>query len=332
MLRNVVKPKLPRMELVRELREIVEVVFFINKSVRSFSVVGFPILVSTFLARGFVNGFLVPYGITYIVEGLREYMEGNGELSKLFNGVAFFGLSGVVFGSTEVALMLYFEKLSHGIISLKERILMSANNNTDNKENLVGIVANDVDFVVWNMNGVLTTLLPNIFTGITALITVYSLGQAVLPLLVASLTPYLMYTELYLKKIMRVRAFEREAYSYSIVLIRDYIYENRRLDDLYRVLKKWKFYVDRIMWYDRLFFASSLATTFGSTALISYVVWLEAVRKKISLGGVAGIISASLTSHMSVMNTMWAICIQGQVTATFLRLKNTVDATNNKRV
>lgn len=327
-----VKQSLLKVELVHELKEIVEVMLFVNRNVKSFAKAGFPILISTFLARGITNGFLVPYAITYLVEGLREHVEEHGELSKLFNGVAFLGLSGAIFGLSEIALMLYFEKLSRGIVSLKERILASVNSNTDDRENIVGIIANDVDFVVWNMNGVLTTLLPNIFTGITALITVYSLGQAVLPLLVASLAPYLMYTELYLKKIMRVRVFEREAYSYSIVLIRDYIYENRRLDDLYRVLKKWKFYVDRIMWYDRLFFASSLATTFGSTALISYVVWLEAVRKKISLGGVAGIISASLTSHMSVMNTMWAICIQGQVTATFLRLKNTVDATNNKRV
>ncbi|MEM4732426.1 MAG: hypothetical protein QXO48_04735 [Desulfurococcaceae archaeon] len=328
MLRKVIKPRLIRVELVRELREIVEVMLFINKSVRSFAVVGFPILVSTFLARGVVNGFLVPYAITYLVEGLREYVEGEDELSKLLNGVALFGFSGVVFGSTEIALMMYFKKLSHGIVSLKERILMSANNNASNKENLVGIVANDVDFVVWNLNGVLTMLLPNMFTSITALITVYSLGPTVVSLLLASLVPYLVYTELYLRKIRRARTFEREAYSYSIVLTRDYIYDNRGLDDLHRVLRKWKFYIDKIMWYDRLFFASSFATTFASTALLSYVVWFEALRGRISLGGVAGIISASLTSHISLMNAMWAICIQGQVTATFLRLKNIKNITN----
>lgn len=42
----------------------------------------------------------------------------------------------------------------------------------ENPEELVGKVASDVDFIVWNINAVLTTLLPNLFTALTALITI----------------------------------------------------------------------------------------------------------------------------------------------------------------
>lgn len=316
------KLSLPGLVLVREFKDMLELISFMNRYVNRFARTGLSILVSTFLARGFVNGFLVPYAVTYLVEGLKEYMEeGNGS-SKVFSGTLFLGLSGAVFGLSELMLMMYFEKLSRGIVLLKEKMLLSLDSaRVNDKENLVGVIANDVDFVIWNINGVLTTLLPNLFTAVTALVTVYGLGASVAPLLVVSLIPYLIYAEFYVRRVMRTRTFEREAYSYSIVLVRDYVYENIRREDLQRVLKRWKFYIDKIMWYDRLFFTAGLTTAFGSVALISYIVWLESMKKRISLGGVAGIISASLTSHMGMLNTIWAICLQGQVSATFKRLK-----------
>lgn len=48
----------------------------------------------------------------------------------------------------------------------------------------------------------------------------YGLGASVVPLLVASLVPYLIHAEFYVIRVMRTRTFEREAYSYSIVLVR----------------------------------------------------------------------------------------------------------------
>ncbi len=223
----------------------------LDKFVSNFAKISIPLLIAVFSIRGLVNGTLIPYSVTFIVNALRD-LGG----SELYLGIALLVLSGALFAITEIALMAYFKKLARSIVALKEHIVNVVVNMRkrvqDNPEDLVGKIASDVDFAVWNINAILTTLLPNLFTTLTALITLYSFEYTIGLVATTTALPYLLYAEVYARRVDAYRTLERKTYAQSFVYIRDVVYSGGLSRDLRRVLADWEYSVNKILWLDRV--------------------------------------------------------------------------------
>jgi len=296
----------------------VHTIIVLNKIAPNFAKLGIPVIVTIYLARGFANGVFIPYSIAYVINGFRE---DNEEYVKA--GLGLLLASAVVFITTEIAQMAFFKKLSRAIVSLKQHLirLIGSSKLGDDLEDLVGKISNDVDFIVWNLNAFLTTLLPNLFTAIMALSTVLGFDKVLGATVALSLTPYLLYSEVYSRRIEGYRVQERKMYAKSITYIRNIVYGDRSsVQDLNEVLSAWEHAVNKIMWIDRYYFTLGFATWFLSVAGVAVIGVSRAYNKLLDVGALAGTLYAAMTAHAAMLNATWALCIQSQTSATIRRI------------
>ncbi|MEM0026961.1 MAG: ABC transporter transmembrane domain-containing protein [Ignisphaera sp.] len=282
----------------------------------------FSIMIAVFIIRSIVGGYLVPQAIVNIVNAVRRNISDSLFFYRLITGVGLFGVAAIIFISSEFALMKYFSKLADSIVGLKTVMLrkIHEDGNNESLEDVIGRVSSDIDFVIWNINGVLTTLLPNIFTAITSIVTVFTFNMSIGLVTLATAAPYIIIAEYYSKRVEVARSEERKAYSASIAYIRDALYEHRNGDLLSKVFMWWKKSITTVMWFDRVYWGFSLFTQYSSAVLISYLSIEKARRGEIDVGTLAGILSASLGAHGAMMNAMWALCIQSQTIAAIKRV------------
>ena len=316
-------------KLYSDVAIIVQTIRFIDGVVPGFFKFGVPLLVAVYLARGVANGVFTPHSIAYIVDGFKE---NDGDRVNL--GVGLLLSTAAILVVTEFAQMAFFKRLSRAIVSLKQRLtwLVKTKQLKDNPEDLVGKISSDVDFIVWNTNAFLTTLLPNLFTATTALYSVFSFDRIIGILATLTLVPYALYAELYSRRIEKYRSLERETYAESIVQIRNIVYGDiSSSEELEGVLKRWEHSVNKIMWMDRYYFALSFITSFTSVAAVA-LLGAERVREEaIGVGSLAGIIYATLTAHFGMLNATWAFCILGQTVATIKRILNHLQLMGGKK-
>jgi ABC-type multidrug transport system fused ATPase/permease subunit len=321
-------------KLYADTTQMIFVIKSLDRMIYNFIKIGISILVIAFVIRGIVNGTLIPYSITYVVDGLK-----NSEKRSLFLwGLTLFGVSGLLFAVTELMLMIYFKKLTRGIVVMKHNIIekiLRKRDDREDPEDLVGKIANDVDFIVWNVNGVLTTLMPNLFTTITALTTVYSFSHSIGIFISLTMLPYILYAEYYSRKVEVYRTLERKTYSQSIVYIKNLVFGERVNGDLYKTLREWNNSIDQVLWLDRIYWSLSLGTALISMTGISLLAEREISENSLGIATLSGLLYASLTAHFGMLNAMWALCIQGQTIAALKRVMNhliTVENINNKRL
>ena len=310
-------------KLLKDLFYFIAIMRYLNTLVPNFIKYGISVLVVIYLFRGVVNGVTIPYSITYLVESARK-----GYSSQSFsNAMILLISSATIFAVTEIASMIYFKRLTRGIVLVKERLLDSvkSSRNDSSSDDLVGRIANDVDFVVWNINGVITTLLPNLFTAIMSMISVYSFNSLVGVFTAITLMPYIVYSEFYSRRAEIYRSIERRNYALSISYIKSLVYGERVNGDLRRVLLEWNSSIDKILWLDRYFWAISLSTALVSMSGIAFMSYKELERNRLDISSLAGLLSASLTAHFAMMNAMWALCIQGQTVAAIKRILEHLD-------
>ncbi|MEM0311178.1 MAG: hypothetical protein QXF10_07035 [Ignisphaera sp.] len=281
------------------------------------------IMVTVFIVRSIVGGYMVPQAIVNIVNAVRRNVSyPQFFFERLVTSVGLFGVAAIIFIVSEFALMKYFSKLADAIVGLKNAMLRKIHENGSNEslEDVIGRVSSDIDFVIWNINGVLTTLLPNIFTTVTSTITIFSFNTFIGLITLATYAPYMIIAEYYSRRVEVARGEERKAYSASIAYIRDAIYEHRNGDLLNKVFMWWRKSITALMWFDRVYWGFSLFTQYSSATLISYLSIEKARSGEIDVGTLAGILSASLGAHGAMMNAMWALCIQGQTIAAIKRI------------
>ncbi|GEM_PF-410277 len=273
------------------------------------------IMISVFFVRAIIGGNIVPQAISNIVNSLKNLD------SVPIYGIGLFGVSAIVYISTEFILFKYFKKLAESIITLKKSMINSIKVNGINgaPEDVIGRITSDVDFIIWNINMVLTTLLPNIFTGIVAIYTIFSFNKQVGIVTTCTLIPYLILAEYYSRKAELARLEERHEYSISIAYIRDVVYWKQENGLLDTVLNKWYKAILKVIWYDRIYWGISLFTQFTSIGIISFIALTQAYSGLIDAGSLAGILSATISAHSALLNAMWALCIQGQTTAAIKR-------------
>jgi len=281
--------------------------------------VSIPILVAVFAARAIANGSLIPYAVSYVVNAFKE-RNGDGVLAT---GIGLFTSAAVIFLVTEFSLLKYFRRLTDAIVGIKRTLISNISrvrSAGDSPEDLVGKIANDIDFIVWNINGVLTTLLPNAFTSAAALATVFGFSHSVGAMVALSLAPYIVLAEVYSRRVEVHRMEERRSYSTSLVLIKDLVYGGQDSGIFEKTMGMWRSSVLKILWYDRLYWGLGLFAGFASMGVISYLSIINVRRGSLDVGSLAGILTASLSAHTGMLNAMWAMCVQGQTSAAIKRI------------
>jgi len=315
-------------KLYSDTRLMLRSIVILDKTTSNFIQIGIPIILIVYLARGFANGVFIPYSMTYVIDGLKN------QDNKLFQGgVVLLITTALVFVVTEIVQMIYFKKLTRGIASMKRYIIdrIKREGVHEDPEDLVGKISSDVDFVVWNLNAVLTTLLPNLFTAITALYTINSFAPSIGFIATASVTPYILYAEIYSRRVETYRAQERKMYAQSIVYIKNIVYGESVNGDLDKTLKTWEYSINKILWIDRFYFAVGMATWFSSMGLIALLAGREVTMGKLGLGVLSGILYATLTTHSGMLNAMWALCVQGQTATTLKRILKYLESSSDTR-
>jgi ABC-type multidrug transport system fused ATPase/permease subunit len=278
------------------------------------------LMISVFLVRAYIGGNVMPVNTRRVVNAIASQ-----DLQMLIYGAIIYFASGVVHIATEFILQRYFVKLAEGIVKIKLLLLNNLNRvmSSEKKlslEDLVGRISSDVDFVVWNLNVVLTTFIPNIFTAVTAIATLLSFDTVVGLCTAPTLIPYIFIAEYYSRRAEKARFKERQAYSQSIVHIRDAVYGAENGYSMAKILNLWKESIVKVMWYDRVYWGTSLITMFSSIGLASYIVYNFSRDDRVDVGTVAGILTAISTGHSAFMNAVWALCIQSQTVAAVKRI------------
>ncbi len=308
-----------KLKLFSDVALMAQTIMVFEKIVPNSARLGIPLLVVVYLTRGFAYGFFIPYSIAFIVDGLRG---ANSNSIKL--GVGLLVTLAVVFVVTEIAQMFFFKKLPRIIVTLKQLVVKTIENSSnasDDREDLVGKISSDVDFIVWNVNAFLTTLLPNLFTALTALFSTLTFNISIGLIVTSTLTPYIVYAEVYSRIIEKYRSQERRAYAQSVVYVKNIVYGDRSSrEDLDNVLLKWEHAINKIMWMDRYYFALGFTTCFLSISYIAILAIRRVEESYLGIGAFAGMLYASLSAHIGMLNAMWAFCIQGQTIATIKRI------------
>jgi ABC-type multidrug transport system fused ATPase/permease subunit len=270
-----------------------------------------------FLVRAYLGGNVMPMNTRRVVNAIVTL-----DFKMLIYGVTIYFISGVIYIVSEFALQKYFVKSAEGIVKIKLMMLNSLDKagRELNSEDIVGRISSDVDFVVWNLNGVLTTFIPNIFTSITAMATLFSFNKVIGLYIAPTLAPYILIAEYYSRRAEKARLKERQAYSQSIVYIRDAVYGAKNGEINAKILNMWKESIVKVMWYDRIYWGVSLLTMFSSIGLASYITFNYSKDDRIDVGMIAGVLSAISTAHSAFMNAIWAICIQSQIIAAIKRI------------
>lgn len=279
------------------------------------------IMLFVFAVRAVVGGNLIPTAIANIVNAIKN---GDNALSRLWIGIEIFTIAAILYIATEFALYKYFTKLAEGIVELKKIMLknIEQKHSDDNVEELVGKISSDIDFVIWNVNMVLTTFIPNFFTGISSVAAIIGFNRLIGIIAIGTLLPYMMVAEYYSRKVEPARLEERQSYSLSITAIRDAIYGARNGVKIINILSSWRKSINKVMWYDRIFWGLGLVIQPISLSLIAYLSVINALQGIIDVGTLAGILSASLTAHTAMLNAVWALCIESQTVAAIKRISN----------
>jgi ABC-type multidrug transport system fused ATPase/permease subunit len=282
----------------------------------------FLIMITVFGIRASMGGYAIPQAIANIVNAVRNGISDALFINRFLTGILILLASAVIFFATEFALLKYFTKLVDAIVILKNVMLkrIEKRGNSGSPEDIVGRISSDVDFIIWNINAVLTTLIPNLFNGVASIASVFSFNAVIGYAALASLIPYAMIAEYYSRRVEPVRTEERRAYSSSIVHVRNAVYEYRDFDILSSVFSWWRKATIALMWYDRVFWGCALLTQFTSVSAIAYISVNKARTGEIDVGALAGILTAVSGAHGAIMNAMWALCIQSQTVAAIKRV------------
>lgn len=275
-------------------------------------------MLMVFLARAYMMGNIVPRTIALFVNAIKSLNN-----KMIIDCIIIFISMSLVYLVSEFILLKYFTKLVDGITILKNRMIEAILKNTSirvSKEDLVGRISSDVDYAIWNMNSILISLVPNLFTSIVATITIFMFDRYIGLITFCTLFPYILIVEFYSRRTEPVRLRERQIYSLSITHIRDIIYGAEDSRSIKNVLDSWRVSMYKVLWYDRIFWSLSFLVQFVSMALVTYIVFLQALTSLIDEGVAAGVISATLTAHTMFINAVWAICIQSQTTPAVKRI------------
>ncbi|MGC9072262.1 MAG: ABC transporter ATP-binding protein [Acidilobus sp.] len=268
--------------------------------------VGFVAALVAFALRAYASGSLIPLSITDLI----NYLE-RGDGTGLRRAFLMMASAALIYGATEWLYRPFWASIAKGIAETRLRLAKAIVKGSDPSD-VVGRVANDVDFVMWNIGGMYTTFLPNLLTAATAVVTVWQLSPLIGALTVATTPISLAILEPYLAGVEKARAVERRFYSEMIHRVEGLTRGEATMEELEGAVSRWRTGMMRQVHYDRTFWSASLLYGFGLPAVLSLLGVREVVSGRLSVGSLAGIVYALYNVFPPLVNAMWGLCVLGQ--------------------
>ena len=195
---------------------------------------GFLAALVAFALRAYASGSLIPLSITDVVNYLQQD-NGHG----LRRAILMLAASAVIFSATEWLFRPFWASIARGIANIKARLISGAPRGQDPSD-LVGRLASDVDFVMWNLGGMYTTFVPNLLTALVATATVWQLSEPMGVVTVAALPISLLILEPYLAGVERARTVERRYYSELVHRLEERLRGTASDEDFVRSVRMWE--------------------------------------------------------------------------------------------
>ncbi|WP_202965459.1 ABC transporter ATP-binding protein [Acidilobus saccharovorans] len=276
--------------------------------------IGFIAAMAAFILRAYASGYLVPLSITNLVNYLQR-----GDGLGLRRALFMMALAAAIYGATEWLYRPFWVSIVKGISEIKLRLVNGLRKSGDPSD-VVGRVANDVDFVMWNVGGMYTTFVPNLLTAATAAVTVWELSPFIGALTVAAMPLSLAILEPYLAGVERARSVERKYYSDMIHRIETLLRGESPESEVLGSITKWQHGMVKQVHYDRVFWSLSLLYGYGLPALMAFVGVQQVRSGRLSIGGLTGMIYALYNVFPPLINAMWGLCILGQSMVPIMRI------------
>ena len=295
---------------------------------------GFIIALIAFVLRAIASGSLMPLALTSLVNSLEGSASG-GSLSiresGIMNAILMILATTIIYAATEWLFRPFWNTVTKAIVNIKNGIIMELNGsrNPVNVNDMVGRLASDVDFVMWNIGGMYTTFTPNILTTVVSLATIFQLSPIIGAMAVAA-TPFsLLIMEPYIKGVEEARQVERGSYSEVIHLIDEYFKGNAEPSQIRDALNKWYKGMTKQIFFDRTYWSSSFAYSYVVPLLLTMFGIHEVEKGKLLVGNLVGIVYASLNVYSPLINALWGLCVLGQNMVPMRRIMQL--SNNNKK-
>jgi len=297
--------------------------------------IGFITAFIAFVLRAIASGSLMPLALTGLVNSLESSASG-GSLSiresGIMNSILMILAATIIYTATEWLFKPFWNTITKAIVNIKNDVIMEINGsrNSRNVNDMVGRLASDVDFVMWNIGGMYTTFTPNILTAAVSLATIFQLNPMIGAMAVAA-TPFsLLIMEPYIKGVEEARQVERGSYSEVIHLINEYFKGNAEPEQIKEALNKWYKGMTKQIFYDRTYWSSSFAYSYVVPLLLTIFGIHEVEKGKLPVGNLVGIVYAGLNVYSPLINALWGLCVLAQNMVPMRRIMQLSE--NNKEV
>lgn len=275
--------------------------------------IGFIAALAAFVLRAVASGFLIPMSLTNLVNSLENKGVSSLDFSgDILNALLMLIASSIIFSTTEWLFKPFWNSITRGIVKAKVSLIGRVKGSSLSIEDAVGRIASDVDFVMWNIGGMYTTLVPNMLTAIVSLVTIFQLSPFLGIFAVIATPPALGIVEFYIKGAEEARQIERRFYSEQIHLVNEYFKGNGDRDRIARVLNMWNKGISKQIFMDRTYWSSTLAYSYAIPLVLTALGIHEVEHDKLPVGNLVGVIYASFNVYSPLINALWGICVLAQ--------------------
>lgn len=290
---------------------------FYRRYVYSWEVnIGFIVALIAFILRAVASGSLTPLALTNLVNSLEGSSTSSLSIREagIMNAVMMLLATALIYTATEWLFRPFWNSVAKGIVNIKNRVIseLSDVNGLSNINDLVGRLASDVDFVMWNIGGMYTTFTPNMLTTIVSLVTIFQLSPMLGIIAVAATPLSLLIMEPYIKGVEDARRIERSSYSEVIHLINEYFKGNAKPSQIGDALSKWYRGMSKQVFYDRTYWSASFAYSLIMPLLLAILGIHETEKGRLPVGNLVGIVYASMNVYSPLINALWGLCVLGQ--------------------
>jgi len=226
---------------------------------------------------------------------------------------------------------LFARKISEMRKHLADTInkMNSASEASANKisDDLIGKLTSDVDFVMWNLSGVIATIIPNLLTASLAVVTIAYTNLPMAGISTLILPLYLLVVRKYSNEVFNIRMEERRIFSRIIKMSGDVVngYSDNNLYD--EALNSWnkvmhrQITIDRVYWTYALFFMGV-----GPIILLFFGVHLVN-QSLLSVGNLVTIVLAANNIYWPIAALVWGFALLSQTVPAAKRIEETLDMT-----
>ena len=194
-------------------------------------------------------------------------------------------------------------------------------------DDLIGKITSDVDFVMWNLSGVIGTIVPNLLMMAFAVVTIVYTNLLMAGISTLLLPLYFLVVRKYSNDVFMIRMEERRTFSRIIKLSSDVIDGHSDSNLFDGTLRSWnkvmyrQITIDRVYWTYALFFMG-----FGPIVLLTIGVHLVN-QSLLSVGNLVTIVLAANNIYGPIAAMVWGFALLSQTAPPAKRIEETLDTT-----